>query len=46
MLSEVAKDGDADVGTRLSATKDMAGDKLDETKHDNKAELNKQQAKH
>ena len=44
--AEVAKDSDASVSTRLSATKDAAGDKIDETKHDNKAELNKQEAKH
>ncbi|KAI4186576.1 MAG: hypothetical protein L6R41_003392 [Letrouitia leprolyta] len=31
---DVAKDNDASLGTRASAAKDAASDKLDETKHD------------
>lgn len=30
---DVAKDSDASLGTRASAAKDAAGDKLDESKH-------------
>lgn len=30
---QVAKDGDAPLGTRMSAAKDAVGDKIDETKH-------------
>ncbi|OAQ63401.1 hypothetical protein VFPPC_09896 [Pochonia chlamydosporia 170] len=40
---QVAKDGDAPIGTRASAAKDAVGDKFDEHKHDAKAEAHKQQ---
>jgi hypothetical protein len=43
---EVAKDNNASVGSRVTAAKDAVGDKMDESKHDAKAEANKQQAKH
>ncbi|KEY66851.1 hypothetical protein S40285_06844 [Stachybotrys chlorohalonatus IBT 40285] len=42
---EVAKDNNVNVGTRLSATKDALGDKIDQTTHENKAEAHKQYAK-
>jgi len=42
----VAKDNDASLGTRASATKDMVGDKFDETSHSGKADLHKEAAKH
>ena len=42
----VAKDGNVSVGTRVSAAKDALGDKIDETSHNNAAELHKQAAKH
>ncbi|KAM0204352.1 hypothetical protein ACHAPA_005655 [Fusarium lateritium] len=34
---EVAKDSNANVGTRASAAKDAIGDKVNEEKHDTKA---------
>ncbi|ATY58311.1 glucose repressible protein Grg1 [Cordyceps militaris CM01] len=40
---EVAKDSNANVGTRLSAAKDAVGDKVNESGHDAKAEAHKQQ---
>ncbi|EFY97275.1 hypothetical protein MHUMG1_07038 [Metarhizium humberi] len=40
---QVAKDSDAPIGTRASAAKDALGDKVDEHKHDAKAEAHKQQ---
>ncbi|EFY93277.1 Glucose-repressible protein1 [Metarhizium acridum] len=40
---QVAKDSDASIGTRASAAKDALGDKVDEHKHDAKAEAHKQQ---
>ncbi|KIW98425.1 uncharacterized protein Z519_00085 [Cladophialophora bantiana CBS 173.52] len=42
----VAKDSDASLGTRASAAKDAASDKLDESKHSASAEGNKQAATH
>ncbi|KAM0260719.1 hypothetical protein ACHAQJ_002635 [Trichoderma viride] len=39
---QVAKDSDANVGTRASAAKDALGDKVDENKHDAKGEAHKQ----
>ncbi|KAJ4133255.1 Glucose-repressible protein [Fusarium falciforme] len=42
---EVAKDSNAPLGTRASAAKDALSDKVDETTHDNKAEVHKQIAK-
>ncbi|KAL6855764.1 glucose-repressible protein Grg1 [Trichoderma novae-zelandiae] len=39
---QVAKDGNAPVGTRASAAKDALGDKVDESKHDAKGEAHKQ----
>lgn len=43
---QVAKDNNVNVGTRLSAAKDALGDKIDETTHNNAAEVHKQSAKH
>ncbi|KAL8737416.1 MAG: hypothetical protein Q9181_001695 [Wetmoreana brouardii] len=43
---EVAKDSNADIGTRATAAKDAVGDKVDEKKHDTSADLHKEQAKH
>ncbi|KAH7318640.1 glucose repressible protein Grg1 [Stachybotrys elegans] len=40
---EVAKDGNAPIGTRASAAKDALGNKVDESGHDAKAEAHKQQ---
>ncbi|OAA45482.1 glucose repressible protein Grg1 [Metarhizium rileyi] len=40
---QVAKDGNAPIGTRASAAKDALGDKANEHKHDAKAEAHKQQ---
>ncbi|OAA51903.1 glucose repressible protein Grg1 [Metarhizium rileyi] len=42
---EIAKDGNANVGTRLTAAKDAIGDKIDQNAHDGKAEVHKQAAK-
>ncbi|KAF5005876.1 hypothetical protein FDECE_7714 [Fusarium decemcellulare] len=42
---EVAKDGNAPLGTRASAAKDALGDKIDQSTHENKAEVHKQIAK-
>ncbi|RFU77805.1 glucose repressible grg1 [Trichoderma arundinaceum] len=39
---QVAKDSNANVGTRASAAKDALGDKFDENKHDAKGEAHKQ----
>ncbi|KAL7931157.1 glucose-repressible protein Grg1 [Trichoderma chlorosporum] len=39
---QVAKDSDANLGTRASAAKDAVGDKMDESKHDAKGEAHKQ----
>lgn len=42
---EIAKGNtDASLGTRAEAAKDAVSDKLDESKHDSKAELHKQKA--
>ncbi|KFY38804.1 hypothetical protein V495_00345 [Pseudogymnoascus sp. VKM F-4514 (FW-929)] len=40
---EVAKDNNSAMGTRASAAKDAVGDKINESKHDGKAEAHKQQ---
>ncbi|KAK5077191.1 hypothetical protein LTS08_006119 [Lithohypha guttulata] len=42
----VAQDSNASLGTRASAAKDAAGDKLDESKNSASAEGNKQAATH
>jgi len=42
----VAKDSDASVTSRLSAGKDAVGDKFDEQKHETKADVHKESAKH
>ncbi|KYK54970.1 glucose-repressible protein [Drechmeria coniospora] len=42
---QVAKDGNVDVSTRLSAAKDAVGDKLEESGHNSKAEVHKQYVK-
>ncbi|KAI1326859.1 glucose-repressible gene protein [Xylariaceae sp. FL0255] len=42
----VAKDGDASLGTRASAAKDAVGDKFDEQKHNTNADVHKEAAKH
>ncbi|KAJ5633905.1 Glucose-repressible protein [Penicillium herquei] len=42
----VAKDSDAGLGTRAQAAKDAVSDKVDETKHDTKADVHKEAAKH
>jgi len=42
----VAKDSDASLGTRASAAKDAASDKIDETSNSASAESNKQKATH
>ena len=44
--TQVAKDSNVSTGTRLSAAKDAVGDKIDETTHNNAAEVHKQSAKH
>ncbi|KAL8796817.1 MAG: hypothetical protein Q9195_000900 [Heterodermia aff. obscurata] len=41
----VAKDSDASLGTRASAAKDAVGDKIDEQKHETKADVHKEAAK-
>ena len=38
---QVAKDGDASVGTRASAAKDAVSDKIDQSSHEGKADLHK-----
>jgi len=43
---QVAKDGDASVGTRASAAKDAVSDKIDQSSHEGKADLHKEAAKH
>ncbi|KAL9578994.1 MAG: hypothetical protein Q9212_005364 [Teloschistes hypoglaucus] len=43
---EVAKDSDASLGSRATAAKDAASDKVDETKHNTSADVHKEQAKH
>ncbi|KAJ5729057.1 Glucose-repressible protein [Penicillium malachiteum] len=42
----VAKDSDAGLGTRAQAAKDAVGNKVDEKKHDTKADVHKEAAKH
>ncbi|MCJ1281104.1 Glucose-repressible protein [Xylographa opegraphella] len=42
----VAKDGNNTLGTRATATKDMIGDKLDQSKHETSADVHKEAAKH
>jgi len=43
---EVAKDSNASVGTRLTAAKDAASDKMDESSHNSKSEAYSQKAQH
>jgi hypothetical protein len=43
---EVAKDNNANVGTRFQAAGDALSDKAKESKHDASAEANKQKATH
>ncbi|MCJ1380665.1 Glucose-repressible protein [Xylographa soralifera] len=43
---QVAKDSNASLGTRASATKDMIGDKFDQKKHETTADVHKEAAKH
>ncbi|KAG9247424.1 glucose-repressible protein Grg1 [Calycina marina] len=43
---QVAKDGDAPVGTRASAAKDAFGDKVEQHGHESKADVHKEAAKH
>lgn len=43
---EVAKDGNANASTRLQAAGDAIGDKFDEQKHNRKADVHEQAAKH
>ncbi|KAK3327276.1 glucose-repressible protein Grg1 [Cercophora scortea] len=43
---DVAKDSNAGIGTRLQAAGDAISDKSTESKHDAKAEANKQKATH
>ncbi|KAG6293768.1 hypothetical protein E4U09_002852 [Claviceps aff. purpurea] len=43
---EVAKDGNASAGTRLTAAKDAIGDKMDQKSHDTKADVHKEASKH
>lgn len=38
---QVAKDGNANVGTRASAAKDAVGDKFDQHSHETKADVHK-----
>ncbi|KAH7019252.1 glucose-repressible protein Grg1 [Ilyonectria destructans] len=42
---EVAKDSNAPIGTRANAAVDAVGDKIDQTTHENKAEVHKNIAK-
>ncbi|KAH8821448.1 glucose-repressible protein Grg1 [Xylogone sp. PMI_703] len=42
----VAKDNDASLGSRATAAKDAASDKVDEFSHNNKAEVHKEAAQH
>ncbi|KAG5925552.1 hypothetical protein E4U42_004177 [Claviceps africana] len=42
---QVAKDSDANVGTRLTAAKDAIGDKIEQKGHDTKADVHKEAAK-
>ena len=41
----MAKDSNASVGTRAEAAKDAVGDKVDESKNNASAEVNKEKAK-
>ena len=43
-LPEVAKDSNASPSTRLTATKDMVHDKVDEKKHHTRADVEKNKA--
>jgi len=43
---QVAKDSDASIGTRASAAKDAASDKIDESSNSASADLHKEKAKH
>jgi hypothetical protein len=45
-IIDVAKDGDASATTRLQAAGDAVGDKFDQTKHETKADVHKEAAKH
>ncbi|KAG9231889.1 glucose-repressible gene protein [Amylocarpus encephaloides] len=42
----VAKDGNASMGSRATAAKDAVGDKMDQTSHETKADVDKESAKH
>jgi hypothetical protein len=42
----VAKDGNANASTRLTAAKDAVVDKKDESSHNTKADVHKESAKH
>jgi len=42
----VAKDSDASAKTRLQAAGDAIGDKVDQSKHETKADVHKEAAKH
>ncbi|KAL8986135.1 MAG: hypothetical protein Q9177_004251 [Variospora cf. flavescens] len=42
----VAKDSDAPIGSRAQAATDAMGDKVDEQKHETKADTHKEAAKH
>ncbi|MCJ1412565.1 Glucose-repressible protein [Ptychographa xylographoides] len=43
---QVAKDSNATLSTRATATKDMIGDKLDQHGHETSANVHKEAAKH
>ncbi|KAH8601244.1 glucose-repressible protein [Bisporella sp. PMI_857] len=43
---EVAKDGNASLETRVQAAGDAVGDKFDQHKHETKADVHKEAAKH
>lgn len=42
----MAKDSDANFGTRAQAAGDAIGDKIDEQTHERKADVHKEAAKH
>lgn len=41
MFPDIAKDGNASASTRATAAKDMVGDKIDQKKHETKADVYK-----
>ncbi|KAI9646785.1 Glucose-repressible protein [Ciborinia camelliae] len=43
---QVAKDGDASLGTRINAGADAVKDKFEESGHNTKADVHKEAAKH